>query len=254
MIRHAGMPTSFAPDPWLRRYRPRAEASVQLVCCTHAGGSASSFAPWAELAPASIELLAVQYPGRQDRFLEPALESMAALADALTAALLREADRPIALFGHSLGAAIAYEVAHRLERAGADLRALFVSGRPSPNLDRGGSAHAGSDQELLAEMERLGGLSAELRAQRDLLAMLLPLVRSDYRLSERYQPGAPVKLSAALFALRGELDPEVSATEAQAWSDYTRSVFGLRSFPGAHFYHLQQAQPLLQFIARALGV
>lgn len=118
---------------WLRNPRPRRRPRLRLLCFPHAGGSARFFYPWLRELPVAIELLAVQYPGRDDRLDEPVLDRMDLLTDPLTEAVAEVADVPLVLFGHSMGASVAFEVARRLDSRSPDLvRHLFVSARPPP--------------------------------------------------------------------------------------------------------------------------
>src|ERR1700712_4687720 len=114
---------------WIRRFHESPGASARLVCFPHAGGAATYFYPLSRTLAPSIEALAVQYPGRQDRRAEPCVDDIHELADLVAPALLEWADRPLALFGHSMGATLAFEVAGRLEKAGVRPAGLFVSGR-----------------------------------------------------------------------------------------------------------------------------
>ncbi|HEJ1191670.1 TPA: pyochelin biosynthesis editing thioesterase PchC, partial [Pseudomonas aeruginosa] len=118
---------------WVRPLRLTPMPRLRLACFPHAGGSASFFRSWSERLPPDIDLLALQYPGREDRFNEAPATRLEDLADGAALALRDFADAPLALFGHSLGAALAYETALRLESAGAPLRHLFVSAHPAPH-------------------------------------------------------------------------------------------------------------------------
>lgn len=113
---------------WLRCFHPAPEAKVRLVCFPHAGGAASFFFPMAEMLLPNVEMLAVQYPGRQDRRSEKCLDSVQGLAVAIAGQLRRRTDLPLALFGHSLGATVAFEVARLLESA-ENAEALAASGQ-----------------------------------------------------------------------------------------------------------------------------
>lgn len=114
-------------SPWIRRYSPVTDARARLLCLPHAGGSAPFYLPFARALAPDVDVLTVQYPGRQDRRHEPCIDSITDLADSLTGEVLPWADRPLAIFGHSMGAMIAFELALRLERQGT--QPLVVSPR-----------------------------------------------------------------------------------------------------------------------------
>src|SRR5215471_3421821 len=139
-------------DTWLRRYHPCDDGGPQLVCFPHAGGSASYFFPLSALLAPDVEVLAAQYPGRQDRRHEPGVESIDALAASLAPLLNRPRERPYAFFGHSMGAVVAYEVCRRMSASGVpgpDL--LIASGRRAPSRYRPSDVHRRSDEGLLDE-------------------------------------------------------------------------------------------------------
>ncbi len=211
---------------------PDADAAPAPGLLPHAGGSASFFRSWSERLPPDIDLLALQYPGREDRFNEAPATRLEDLADGAALALRDFADAPLALFGHSLGAALAYETALRLESAGAPLRHLFVSAHPAPHRQRGGALHRGDEAALLEDVRRQGGAS-ELLEDADLRALFLPILRADYQAIETYRRAQPIALACALDVLLGEHDEEVSAAEAQAWSDASRTPARLRRSPAA---------------------
>lgn len=123
---------SYPVNPWIRTFGLASTSALQLVCLPHAGGAASYFGPMArEFAP-HVEVLAIQYPGRQDRYRERLIDSIEELADHVVDALVPHLYRPTSLFGHSMGAAVAFEVATRLEARGHQVSALFVSGCGAP--------------------------------------------------------------------------------------------------------------------------
>lgn len=227
-------------DRWFRRFAPSTEpgaaASARLVCFPHAGGSASFYHPLAQELAGVCEVVAVQYPGRQDRRAELPCTDLEALADLVHDALPRVPERPLALFGHSMGAVLAYEVARRLQRDGAGPALLIVSGRRAPSTHRHEEVHRGSDDALLAEVAGLSGTSATLLEDEELRRMILPPLRADYRAIETYRHRPGASLACPISVLTGDRDPRVSAAEAEAWRDHTGDGFRLRTLPGGHFY------------------
>ncbi|MFI8288390.1 thioesterase II family protein [Streptomyces sp. NPDC085614] len=220
---------------WIRRLLP-SEAPVRLVCFPHAGGAASYYHRMARKLSGEAEVLAVQYPGRQDRRREPCVDDLAELADLVLAEIRPWTDRPLAFFGHSMGALLSFEVARRLERDGGTLTALFVSGRRAPRLTRPGEVRPRSDDELVAAVRKLNEAELPLLDEPAVRDFVLPPLRGDYRAVEayRYAPGPP--LACPVVMLTGDQDPQVTWDEAQAWREHTNGAFDLRSFPGGHFY------------------
>jgi len=237
--------------PWLRRYRPRPAAAVRLVCFPHAGGGAATFRPWEPLLPLSVELIGVQYPGREDRFADPLVDDMDEMAGHVAAALRRVVDRPYLVFGHSMGSAIAYETVQWLRRLGvAEPVALIVSGRPAPGDVTGGEVHLRDDEGLCAELSRLGGTPRDVLADPELRRAVLRYVRSDYRLIETYRPRPAPPLGCPVTVLRGADDPEIDAEQAAGWGRVTAGPLDVRTFPGDHFYLVPERRNV---VAAVLG-
>jgi pyochelin biosynthetic protein PchC len=241
---------------WFRRFQPAARAWRRLVCFPHAGGAASCFRPWRDHLPPSVDLLAVQYPGREDRAHEPALTDMETMAGRVAEALGGLLDAPVVLFGHSMGAAIAYEVALRVQaRCGSRLRGVVLSAHPGPRHIVPGVKHLASDEVLWDELRRLNGTRDPVLENRELRSLLLPSLRSDYRLSETYLPARREPLACRVVACLGDDDPEVTPAEAAAWREATSGGFELRVFPGGdHFYLRHHRQDLVDLVLGVLGV
>ncbi|HEV2780663.1 MAG TPA: alpha/beta fold hydrolase [Actinophytocola sp.] len=239
---------------WVRRFHAAPDRPVRLVLLPHAGGSASYFFPFSRDLSAAADVLSIQYPGRQDRLGEPCIDDATRLADALTEALLPWLDRPFVLFGHSLGATVAFEVARRLERdAGLVPRRLIVSGRRAPADVRDSGVHRRDDEGLLAELAEMSGTDSTVLTDPDLLDMILPVLRSDYRAAETYvyRPGPP--LSCPILAMAADSDPRVSVEDVDRWRRYTTAGFELEVFPGGHFYLADERPGVVAAITRRLG-
>lgn len=226
-------------NPWVRCFTPCPPSAPRLVCFPHVGGAASSYVALSRALAPRVEVLALQYPARQDRRHEPHPGSIPALADGIAAALRTALDgRPYAFFGHSMGAVLAYETARRLTAAGAPgpVR-LFASARRAPSVARAEAVHLKDDAGLLAEIRRLSGTGTEVLEDEELLALALPVIRADYRAIETYRhiPGAPLTCPVTVFA--GDSDTETDTPDLVAeWAGLTTAGTDLRGFPGGHFY------------------
>ncbi|MFH8365591.1 thioesterase II family protein [Streptomyces sp. NPDC018031] len=236
---------------WLRKFQAAPSSEMRLVCFPYAGGAASYYFPLAKSLAPAIEVHAVQYPGRHDRYREPVIDDINQLADAVFPAVQELTDRPLALFGHSMGAVVAYEIALRLEdRLGVKPVVLFASGRRAPSRYRDDDdVHNWSDTQLLAEIQSLEGTDNAVLQDPELLRMVLPALRGDYRAIGTYQhvPGRTV--SCPLVTLIGDVDPKVTLDEARDWERHTSDEFDLRSYSGGHFFltdHMAGVTELIQ--------
>lgn len=174
-------------DPWCSRFHSSPAADRRLVCFPHAGGSASFYFPVSAELHGSVDLVAVQYPGRQDRRGKRGIEDLQIMADQAFEALRHCDDLPLTLFGHSMGALVAFEVARRFEGVGGRIDHLFVSGRKGPSVARQERVDLLGDEGIVAEIRAMSGTDARLLEDEELLCMVLPSLRSDYRALETYR-------------------------------------------------------------------
>ncbi|OKI00986.1 hypothetical protein A6A06_19100 [Streptomyces sp. CB02923] len=245
------MSSPLAPDAverWLRRFHaPPGRPAARLVCLPHAGGSAGFFFPFSQALAGDLDVLAVQYPGRLERHHEPPLTDIADLAGQVVAALTSPAadadGLPLALFGHSLGALVAYEVASELQDRGTPVKALFVSGRRAAGCpDDIEPLHTLDDAAVIDGLRALDGTEDELLSDPDMLRLILPAVRADYRAVATYRHRPRPRLTSPVVALTGDSDSRVSLEQAAAWADHTTGPHELRVFSGGHFYLSSQPQ------------
>ncbi|MFE9581235.1 thioesterase II family protein [Nocardia sp. NPDC006044] len=233
---------------WIRRFHPAPDAATRLICFPHAGGAAAFYFPVARALSPAIDVLAIQYPGRMDRRNEPCVDDLHELADLVAEHLGPWLDRPITLFGHSLGATLGFEVAQRLSASGEPPQALFASGRMAPSRHRDVHVHRYSDDALLAQIRRMSGTDSRVLGDEEMLRMILPAFRGDYKAVETYRMRQAPPLSCPITVLTGTDDPEVTLDEARAWSEHTTGRFDLRLFTGGHFFltdHLDEVLALL---------
>ncbi|MFE7116239.1 thioesterase II family protein [Streptomyces sp. NPDC057654] len=239
---------------WFRRPRPGGDPSLRLLCLPHAGGTASLYRAWTGPLPDWIEPVLVCPPGREERVDERGPDDVPALVAALADAVRPLLDRPWAVFGHSMGALVAHELALRLVSEGArPPEHVFVSAREAPQFHRPGAVHLLDDDGLAAELLRLGGTHPELLAMDEVRRLILPAVRDDYRLVETYAPPGPTALPCPVTALVGTGDTEVSEDEARGWSRWTDAEFRLLAFTGGHFYFSDDPHDVVRSVTGLLA-
>lgn len=235
---------------WLLR-EPNQQARLRLFCFPHAGAGASAYRAWsAPLAADGFDVCPVQLPGRESRLGEPAYRAIEPLVEDLVDGIAPYLDRPYALFGHSMGALVAFELARSLRQRGAALPChLFASGRIAPQReDPRPKLHDLADAVLLARVLELGGVPSELRAAPELMEFQLPLLRADLAVNENYRYVSAPPLAVPITAFAGKQDPKTDHAEIGGWAEHTSAGFTMRSLPGGHFFVHDSMQLLLRYL------
>lgn len=237
-------------DRWFRTVKPSPDPRVRIICFPHAGGAASFFRSWADFVPDGIELIAVRYPGREDRLADPPAETMEQLADPIAESCSPFLGTPLAFFGHSMGASVAYEVALRLRaRHRAVLAGLFVSSRPGPGQKNRKDFTRTTDDELIEDISLQGGTDPQAFAHPELRELILPAIRADYRLVDGYRAlTGHAPLDSPVVAYYGDEEADLAPDSVAAWSAVTSSTFGIQTFNGGHFYLVDRYQELLEHL------
>lgn len=249
------MTTEVTLKRWLPYRRVEADARLRLFCFHHAGGGASTFLGWKRWLSDSIELCAVQLPGREQRLREPCVTSLPTLVRAIARevfAVGAMTDRPFAFFGHSFGARLGFEVARFLGQQGTSIPIhLFLSGCPAPQHQsaerrRSELSHA----EFIAELLEFGGTPPGVLEDRDLMEMAVPILRADFAAYE----GAPEVGGPALacpITVFGGTDDEISAEQLDGWRLHTTGRFELAMFSGGHFFVAEHGESIVRRITTA---
>ncbi|HET6978736.1 MAG TPA: thioesterase II family protein [Pyrinomonadaceae bacterium] len=251
----AGTMTQTA-NPWLYYFKPNPKASVRLFCFHYAGGNALIYRTWAQKLPPSVEVVAIQLPGRATRMHQPLVSKLTDLVEPISEALAPLVNKPFAFFGHSMGALILFEVTRFLRRQGRTLPLhLFVSGRSAPQLNREHSPlYNLPKDELLAELQQLDGTPREVLEHPELMELMLPMLRADFSICDTYEYTEEAPLACPITAFGGLQDFDVSRRRVEAWREQTSATFTLRMFAGNHFFIHSNETLLLNLLATQLGL
>lgn len=249
----AGAPHRRGASWWLP-IKSNPSAPLQLICLPYAGGSAANFLPWRGLLEADVDVHALQLPGRGGRLGEPPIGALDELIPQIGAALLPLLAKPIVLFGHSLGALLAFEMCRWMRRHqhAAPLH-LFVSGRRAPQIPSVVPiTSADGDDAFVAYLAGLNGTPNQVLESTELMQLMLPALRADFRLGENYQYANDERLSCPVTAFGGSDDEESHDGRLDAWAMQTSGSFGRHIFEGDHFFIHSRQQEIVAVIDRRL--
>lgn len=224
---------------WLQWPKARSDASLRLFCFHHAGVGASVYRQWGFDLPASVEVAAIQLPGRANRLAESPFADIPSLVEALVSNLAPHLTGRFAFFGHSMGAVVAHELAHALRNHGLPSPShLIVSGRKAPTVrNRFPKLQHLPDNLFVAEINsRYGGIAPEILQHQDILDLLLPCLRADITALENFSIPERKPLDIPIAVFGGESDRQTLVEDLEPWELETTAGCDVRVFPGGHFY------------------
>jgi len=234
----------------LIRYRNRDNQKLRLFCFPYAGGSAASYREWSDALAGHVDVVAIEYPGRGARRREQLLTRITGMVDALLPDITSAIDGPFAVFGHSMGSLVIYELLRRLLANGVQPVCVVMSGCKPPSIrEAGPNLHELPDDEFIEELRKLDGTPEEVLADAELMSIAFPILRADFEAVANYSEQGKLELSCPVFAYGGMEDPNVAIEELERWSEITRASCTIRAFPGNHFFLHSQRQALLQVVA-----
>lgn len=241
-------------NPWFTYPRPNPSAKLRLFCLPYAGGGGHIYIPWKDHLKASVELCTIQLPGRGMRMIETPFTQVEALVETLTNAMLDQLNKPFAIFGHSMGALLAFEIAKKLRTMKRQPPLLvFASGRRAPQIpDTDPPTYHLPEPGFIQELKRLNGTPQEVLDNDELMQLLMPTLRADFELCETYRYQEDLPLSCPITVIGGNEDDNTDDASLAAWQQLTTGQFRMTKLAGDHFF-LHSAQPdLLQIISQAL--
>lgn len=239
---------------WVSSLKSNPEAKLRLFCFPYAGASSLIFRTWVDKLPQNIEVCPVELPGRGTQMKLPPFKSMEALVNAIAPMILPYLDIPFALFGHSMGGLLSFEIAHHLlKEYGKQPSHLFVSACRPPHIPSQKLAiHALPEIEFKQELRHLNGTPPAVLENAELMQLFLPIIRADFTILETYiyTPKPPLECPITVFG--GLQDLEVSCDELQAWQEQTKADLNLHMFAGDHFFLHSAQSVFLEKLAKYL--
>ncbi|MGK4006555.1 alpha/beta fold hydrolase [Sorangium sp. So ce1036] len=242
------------PNRWIYRPAPRASARLRLFCFPYAGSGPALFRRWVDAIPEDVDIMAVRLPGRDSRIKEPAYREWPALLAAIEDSLRDMLTGHFAFFGHSMGAAVAYELARQLSAKGRPLPAhLLLAGCRAPHVPRYIPAiHHLPDEEFYEGLRDISGTPPEVLADKKFMALLAPTLRADIRLAETWSGTASEPLAVPITVFAGADDAIAPPDRMPEWAHYTRRQFAAHVLPGEHFFLHTAEDALLRHIRSTL--
>lgn len=241
-------------NPWFAKMNPSVEAPVRLLCFPSSGAGANMYREW-EKHLQNVEVYGAQLPGRERRMSERAIDNVHALVENLLVSMRNLRDKPIILFGHSMGALIAYELTCALERQGQRLpEELIVSAFRTPErINRSKQLHTLEYDEFVIELKKYGGTPEAVLSHRETMELLVPTLRADFKIHETYVFPNNKKLATPITALVGDNDHVVPASHMLGWNNHTGGEYQHHVIEGGHFFIHENRGKCLEIIQNSIN-
>ena len=223
-----------------------------MFCLPFAGGGASAYNQWAKKMQGKVTVCPVQLPGREERIMEKPYIDMPVMLDDLEEAVREVVDGPYALWGHSMGGKISYELEKRLEAEGYRAKYLFISGSRIPSIPEPKPIYHLPDEAFKRELGRFEGTPKEILENQELLDFFLPMLRADFTMDETYYDKDLITLRSPIEAFGGRKDREADEAAMKEWGKYTEGAFHCHMFEGGHFYIREQEEAVLSEVQKCL--
>lgn len=235
---------------WFLRFSRSSTPSLRLFCFPFAGSSASVFRSWIDELPEEVEVLAIQLPGRENRLRERCMHDMDEIVEKLELEIDSCLDPPFVFFGHSLGSLIAYELLRRLEVSGRHRAELFfASGGPAPHTCLSPAAPLRLTQDqILLDLRRISQAHSSLLDDREVLALMLPMLQADFEIYANYRYRETVPLQSPLVVIRGATDAYVTQQSQLEWKRHTDRKFSFHTIPGPHLFMVDSPGALIALV------
>lgn len=225
-------------NKWFIRSQHRSQVDLRIFCFPYAGGSAATYLPWTDWLPYNVELVAIQPPGRATRMLEPAHSNMQQLIAQLIPNLSCVMDRPYIMLGHSVGSRVAFELLNQLSKYNYPYPHHFIaSGSRGPHIKSTNKpTHHLPDDDFIKKLRELNGTPEAVLQNDELMALFLPMLRADFKLSETYLHSSSSIFSCPISVLSGKEDTDISLADLKSWGQFFSHPPDLHILPGGHFF------------------
>lgn len=232
--------------------RPSANAKIRLVCFPYAGGGSAIYTPWIDKLPQEVELALIQLPGRGARFGQQPYQTINTMVEDVVEELGKLPPKNLFFYGHSMGARVAYEVTLMLHREKCPLPIHIVAaGSMAPRIPRKAkNSYNLTDNEFIEHLMELKGTPEEVLANRDLMELLLPTLRADFKIVETYINNSTVVIPTKLSVFAGKQDLTVELAELEPWFDVFQENDGISWFAGGHFFINENSHDVLTVLSK----